>query len=245
MNHEIKMAFDQVKADSALKNTTADFVLRSMAEKRKSRIVSYRPVAVACACMLFLMILGYQTYFKPTTSISIDINPSVMLEVNRFNRVVSYESYNDDGAELMDSLDIKFKNYAAAVDQIMNSETICELLSKDEIMTIAVLGNDSRQSEEIYAQLQSSTNESASVYCYYAKAEDAAKAREMGLSYSRYQAYLILQEEGYAIEADELNAMTMREIRDMIYRLTGEVGETSAFGKGQHGQGNNKKQNHS
>ena len=91
--------------------------------------------------------------------ISIDINPSVELGVNRFNRIISFESYNDDGQELVDSLDIKFMDYSEAVNQIVESEDITSLLSDGEILTIAVVGADNLQSQKIFSNIQSCTEE--------------------------------------------------------------------------------------
>lgn len=109
--------------------------------------------------MALLLIGGYWLYFTPTVKISIDINPSVELGVNRFNRIISFESYNDDGQELINSLDIKFTNYSEAVNRIIESENVISLLSNNEIMTIAVIGSDSTQSEEILSNLKTCTAE--------------------------------------------------------------------------------------
>ena len=89
-------------------------------------------------------------YFVPTAVISIDINPSIELEINRFNKVVQVKNYNKDGEELSEELDIRFLNYSQAVENILNNTTIINLLSQDELLSITVISNQ-EQSEKIGA----------------------------------------------------------------------------------------------
>ena len=46
-------------------------------------------------------------------------------------------------------------NYSENVNREMESKDIVSLLSNDEIMTIAVIGTDSKQSEEILSNIYS------------------------------------------------------------------------------------------
>ena len=48
---------------------------------------------------------GTWLYFTPTMEISVDINPSIELGVNRFDRVISVDGYNEDGQALAQLLD--------------------------------------------------------------------------------------------------------------------------------------------
>ena len=228
MKHKIQAAFDQVTAETALKEATEAYVLQHMAPKK----ISYQPLLAAFACLALVFIGGYWSLFTPTAEISLDINPSVVLNINRFDRVISVDSYNRDGEALLHSLDVKFLNYSDAVDKILASETVSGLLSQDETMTIAVTGQNSRQSQEILTNLQSS-NTQDSVYCYYAESEEAAQAHHMGLSHPRYQAYLTLQEQGQPVDAADLNCMSMKEIHDLV---SGHHEEASHPDNGHHAE---------
>lgn len=239
MNDRIKEAFAQIQTESELKKKTKDIIFRKTKGYRRTRIVNYKRLVSAFACIALLLIGGYWLYFAPTVEISIDINPSVELGVNRFNRIISLESYNEDGQELLNSLDIKFMDYSEAVNQIIESKDIESLLSNDEVMTIVVIGTDSTQSEEILSNIQSCTAGKSNTYCYYARAEEVEKAHDVGLSYGKYKAYLELQALNPAITVDEVQNMTMREIRDMMKKLSndGENG-VSHLGNSNGHQGN-------
>lgn len=227
MNEKLKEAFEQVQAESELKSKTKDFIFQKTNGYKRGRIVAYKHLISGFACMVLLLIGGRWLYFTPTVEIGIDINPSVELGVNRFNRIISFEGYNDDGRELINSLDIKFMNYSEAVNKIIESEDIVSLLSNDEIMTIAVIGTDSTQAEEILSTIQSCTTGRNNTYCYYAHSEEVEMAHQAGLSYGKYKAFLQLQALEPNITVDEIQNMTMREIRDRISKLSND-GENEA-----------------
>ena len=86
------------------------------------RSIGYQPYISAAVCLLSFMIGGHWLYFTPTARISIDVNPSIELEINRFDKVVSVDAYNDDGRELADSLEIRFMGYKEAVNQILDDK---------------------------------------------------------------------------------------------------------------------------
>lgn len=54
---------------------------------------------VACLCLL---LLGSWVWQSPIGTVRMQINPDVLLSVNRFNRVVALEGLNEDGTALID-----------------------------------------------------------------------------------------------------------------------------------------------
>ena len=131
------------------------------------------------------------------------------------------------------SLDIRFMDYSEAVSQIMENEEIAALLSRNEIMTIAVTGADSAQSEEILAGLQSCTAGRNNTHCYYAHPDEIHAAHEAGLPYGKYRAYLELLALDPTVTPEEIQDMTMREIRERINALSnGGDASWAPHGKG-------------
>ena len=112
---------------------------------------------------------------------------------------------------------------------------------RDRIMTIAVIGEDSTQSEEVLATVQSCTSGKSNTYCYAARTEEVQAAHETGLSYGKYRAYLELQELDPTVTVEQIQTMTMREIRERIWELSGDGDsetQPSGNGHGQQGNGN-------
>lgn len=251
MKDKIKEAFNQVQAENALKNRTKTFVAQKMQEHTKPAKRQFYMYAAASACMLLLLIGGCWLYFTPTSEISIDINPSIELSVNRFDRIISVNGMNADGHALSITLDIKFKNYTDAVSQVLESEKIADLLAGNEILTITVTGSDKTQSTKILSEIEQCTEKQKNTYCYSASCEDIAAAHEAGLSFGKYRAFLELQALDPNILPEAIQGMTMREIRDLTEELYADCEDKpssgSDMGYGHHGshngQENGKKRN--
>lgn len=107
MRDRLKQAFDAVHAEEALKERTKAFVAQQTRGHARRRPALRPSLAAAFACLCLLFTGGYWLYFTPTATISIDINPSIELGVNRFNRVVSVEGYNADGVKLAGELSVQ------------------------------------------------------------------------------------------------------------------------------------------
>jgi len=242
MERKLKEIFDQVQAEEELKEQTKAFLRKKTKGYTKGKSANYRHFVPALTCLLFVLFGGHWFYFTPTVEISIDVNPSIELGINRFDKVVSVDSYNDDGQELVDSLDVKYMDYAEAMDQILQNEMITSLLSNDEIMTIGVIGSEGEQSSQILADLESCTAEEQNAYCYYAQSEKVEAAHEVGLSYGKYRAFLTLQELDPDITVETIRNMTMREIWNLIAELSpDDANETytdNGNGHGRQGTGN-------
>lgn len=83
MNNRIKEAFGDVHAEESLKRGTLDAV-RRLTHGYRRRVVTRR-LAPALACLMIALGGMGGLYFTPTSVISIDVNPSLELSVNRFD----------------------------------------------------------------------------------------------------------------------------------------------------------------
>lgn len=220
MNDRLKKALNNIQAEEALKNSTRVFLYKKTKGYTRVKAPSYRYLIPVAACLLLVILGWYRLYFTPTVEISIDINPSIELGVNRFNKIISIHGYNLDGENLADSFDIKYLDYIEAINEILTNETVRTLLSNNEIMTISVIGSDDAQSARVLSEIESCTAEETNTYCYYANSDGLEEAHAMGLSYGKYRAYLELQALDPTITIDEIKNMTMREIRDLINALS-------------------------
>lgn len=227
MTHRIQETFDQIHATQALRDKTKASVARKTRGYRRARFSAHRLLVPMAACLLFVLIgLGsYWTFLMPTSTISIDINPSLELGINRFDQVVSVKGYNDDGQALAETLHIRFLSYAEALEQILSSDSIVQALSRDEIMTIAVVGSDDTQSQRLCDGISSCTAEEENTYCYATTPEAVSHAHAQGLSYGKYHALLELQELDPSITAEDIQSMTMRQIRDLLESLSPDGAE--------------------
>lgn len=243
MNNTFQELFSPIQAEEALKEQTKEFLAEKTQGYTGVRVKrrNLRYYAAACAGLLFMLFGGRWFYFTPIAAISIDINPSIEMGINRFDRVISVNGFNEDGWELSDVIDVKYRRYADAIEQILHDDTIEELLSGNEIMTITVIGPDGQRSQRILSGVEACTAKQDNAYCYFATSEEVAAAHETGLSCGKYRAFLELQLLDPDITPEAVQGMTMREIREWIdSRSADSETETTTYhkrGNGHRGHG--------
>ena len=102
------------------------------------------------ACLLFFMLSlggGTYAYYTPTSTVTININPSIEFKLNRWSRVLSSHPLNSDGEKIL--LEIKTKNKAiddtlimvinqAKQDKFINDNYI----NMGKIITINIVGKE-------------------------------------------------------------------------------------------------------
>lgn len=236
MNREIKDAFDVIHADESLKQNTIHFIN----QKRRRPVSTWKPVLVAASCFLFIIGFGsFHVYFTPTSVISMDINPSFELEINRFGKVIDAEGYNEDGSNLLQSLDLKYNNYKEAIHTVLSSNTMEEYLENNAFLSIAIVEIDETQGEEILDFVSTCTENQENISCCKLQKENVIEAHSLGLSYGKYNTYLELQEAGIEITAEQANQMSMRELKDLLQqKCTDDLDSAKGNGK-QHHYGKN------
>ena len=240
MRKEIYSAFDSVHASRELKDRTRAFTARRQASRPRSPRRWVAAVAAACLLLAAAGIGGHWLYFTPTAAISIDVNPSLELEVNRFDRVIGVEGYNEDGRALAALVDVTFQSYDQAVEEILSNEVVVGLLDRDELLTITVTGRDQDQCERILSHVERETADQPNVHCSGAHHDEVELAHKYGLSYGKYRAYLEIQALDPDISPEAIAEMTMGEIQDLLRALGGQSengGQQASQGDGHHGQG--------
>ena len=250
MNNAFKELFGPIRAEEDLKERTRAFLAQKTGNYARAPAArrGYPVYAAACACLLFLLLGGRWLYFTPTAEISMDINPSIELSVNRFDRVIAVTAFNEDGQELSRELEVKHMDYTQAVERVLAHDSVAALLSGGEVMSITVVGQDGRQSAKLLSGVETCAAGRSNIDCYSARPEEAAAAHEAGLSCGKYRAFLELQRLDPDITPEDVQGMTMREIRDLIGSLSAGGGTPfsggsddpspgGGWGNGQHGSG--------
>ena len=236
MHDKIKAAFDAVHAEDALKRQTKEFVGAAIEQRAAKSKVFVRRAATAFTC-LALMLLGaggWRLYSTPVSAISVDVNPSIELGINRFDRVVSVEGFNADGIALVNSVHLQNMDYSDALETLLECDDMRPYLGNDAVVSIVVLGSTDAKSEEMQQRISACRYAaSPNVQCQCGNREEVEAAHAAGLSFGKYRAYLELQALDPAISVNDVCDLTMRQIRDWIAQLTGgQQGEQSGSGHG-------------
>lgn len=238
MYEKIKTSFDHIHAEPDLKDSTREFLFRKMSGH--TRTSTHRNLLTAAACLV-LMLAGLSggcwAYFTLVSAVSIDINPSIELRINRFDKVLAVEGCNGDGVGLASVLDVRFMDYTDAINQVLTNETILDCLAQDEVLSIVVVSEDGERQREMLANVENCVAGRNNVYCGMGNYEEVSAAHTHGLSFGKYRAFLELQAPDPRITPEDIQGWTMREIRDMIDALSGSDSDSSRGEPGHHGQG--------
>lgn len=234
--NKINEAFEEIKAEEELKKSTMEFIAqqRSRHLNPQKNIVRYS--LAAAAVIIFTLSLGiYEMWFVPVTVVSIDVNPSLELRVNRLDRVLDAKAFNDDGTEILDSLSVTGKNYEQAIDTVLNDSEFSEYLNSDSLLTFTVA---SENDEEIISRINGCLkNTGKQGVCVSASSDAVNEAHSLGLSLGKYQAYLEISQYDNTITPEDCRNMTMKELNDLKKELSqSENNDTASSGNGyQHG----------
>lgn len=217
MSDKWKSAFDQIHAEDGLKERTKEYLSKKVYGRRMSFSPLFRRVVPAAAGLVILLFIGGSYIFlTPTAYISIDINPSLELGINRFDRIVFVECYNEDGENLAETLNITFMNYNDALEEILSSQTIEDYLEQDAVLSLTVAGDIETQYSEIFETVETCASDHENIHCHSGDTEEMNEAHDAGVSFGKYRAYLMLKELDSSVSLDDIRDLTMREIYNLI-----------------------------
>lgn len=205
-----------VAAGDAFQTDVADDA--SIPTKKKNRVITSLRAKIALAACAVLIALGIgggaYAYQTPVAYVGIDINPSIELGVNYFDRVVSAEGVNADGQDILSETNVVGMSYEEALAALNDSLTNKGYLTADAAVAVTVMcDDDSRCSnlEETSQRCFSSTGQG--VHCSRATSAEHHEAHESGLGMGKYLAWRSLVDAGVDISADDVAHMTMSELR--------------------------------
>lgn len=102
----------------------AETANRSYTIGQKINTVSHlhRKYMLAAACFILCFITsisGYALYTMPYSYVYLDINPSIRLDINCFDRIISVIPLNDDAESLINAYHFKSKDTEKCIDEIV------------------------------------------------------------------------------------------------------------------------------
>ncbi|MCI8300501.1 MAG: hypothetical protein HFI69_09140 [Lachnospiraceae bacterium] len=227
MENKIRDAFNIIKADSGLKETTKE--LLSQKRGRENKVLHHRRIqkTLAAVCVMLFLAVGSGSFWwmqMPVSYVSIDVNPSVELALNRFDRVVSAKAYNPEGEEILKGLSLKGKKYIEAIDAVVDSEAMKRYLTQqgEIVFTVAADGDRENEIEAGVSHCQGHIRQST--HSLGTDLETAAQAHDHGLSVGKYYAYLQLSQYDNTVTVEECRHMSMGEIHGMLKEHAQEKG---------------------
>jgi hypothetical protein len=208
---------DKVKAEKELKTKTEAFVRTVLSntegqeriadsglefKKGKSTRNRFLAAVSAVAACLILALGGNAYYHTPIHYLCLDINPSVELGINAFDRVVSAQAYNEDGRELLGDHPYSNLSVETAVSSLVLDAVQQGFVAGDGSTVIAVTAESNKSQAAVKLQnsgesgAESALNAggiSAIVYSDSTDLQLRKQAQDLGISPGKLRLISILQ----------------------------------------------------
>lgn len=246
MKHRLQDAFNKIHAEQELKISTMEFLENTPRGYRKRNVSFSRRLiaAVVCFALLFSAGTGCSAYLTPAFAISIDINPSIELGINRFNKVVSVDTFNEEGDFIMSDVNVYYLNYEDALERILDDKDMKKYITQNQLIAVTVFGKNEENNNELLDHVTACTSSYKNVHCSSGNSGEVMAAHEAGMSFGKYKAFLELQALNPDITAEDIKDLTMRQIRDMIAELSGNTDEANSDGTGENSGSDKCKRGH-
>ncbi len=226
--NKIQNAFDEIKAQPQLIESTKQYL--SKKQKKQTRFHYSRSFQRTCiaACIAFVLAVGfggYSLFETPVSYVSIDVNPSIELALNRFDCVVSITAYNAQGEEILKDLSLKWKKYLDAIHLIVESKAMGPYLTDASELVLTVAADSSREETLKTGVEGCSDHIGHNTQSVSADIELVPQAHDHGFSVGKYYAYLQLIQYDDTVTLDEGRKMSISQIHGLISEHEHEHGQ--------------------
>lgn len=220
MDNKIHDVLDTVKASEALKASTKEYLRRSRQARavRNFRPAIYKTILAVCTMLLLVAGIGGYSYLQtPVSYVSIDVNPSIELALNRFDRVVSATGFNKDGEAVLENLSLKGSTYTEAIDQILESAGMEPYLTEAAELVFTVAASDDEKEDMLLSGIGNcSGNIEHGGHSVSADMDTVTLAHHNGMSLGKYSAYLELSQYDPSVTVEDCHHMSMSQIHGLI-----------------------------
>ena len=199
--------------------------------KKKFNIFGKGFVGVAAAaCVLFAVgVVGVPYYgnnYVPDSHVDIDVNPGVEIVTNKKNKVLEVQSTNQDGAAVIDGMNLKNTELKVAVNALIGSMVQKGYIQNDNTGILVTVRNDNEdKANKVKAEVLNDINTAlltnsvqAIVMNQIIKSPVVAKkfATENNISIGKAVFILNLTAKDSSLDAKELAKMKVSEIARLV-----------------------------
>ena len=204
--------------------------------KKMKRIL----VGTCSVFALSLLAAGGYTYYKmPVNYVSLDINPSVEIGLNAFDKVVDVEAANTDGQALIQENNLLNLSVEEAIDSLVQEATDQGFVKEDGSTVIAVTAESDNEEKAQELQQASSNgvnlamsakNSIATVYSDCSDLAVRTEAKEMGISPGKYKLIKMMQSLDSDITVEQYKDAKVSEIMTKAAELVQNSNDTANQG---------------
>ncbi|MBO5411752.1 MAG: hypothetical protein J6A38_01545 [Clostridia bacterium] len=178
------------------------------------------PLAVCLVIMLSLIGGAFGLKYENYQTVYIDVNPSVALQMNRFDRVNDVETLNKDAETALDGVKLKGLSAEKALEKVLSVYEKKGYLSNGAELYISAYSKKNKSAEKLLEKLakkaeQIKGDKEYNVNIVKLSKEEKNIAKEYGVSPSKYQLICQIIEKYPHLTLDELKDKSMKELKSM------------------------------
>ena len=190
-------------------------------EKRRS----LRPCYTAAACLALVFTLGagsFHYYYAQTSLVSIDVNPSIELGINRFNRVVETRALNPEGEQILAEQNLKNLPWQEAVDTIMGAEEMEGYFNSASDIVVTVYAKTADTQESMLKEVRQYVDTASAEYpalqseCHAVDEDTVSQAHDYGVTPGKYLYLQELKETDPDVDITDYTHHSIEELQGQI-----------------------------
>lgn len=196
--------------------------------KKQKKILPVIAAAAAFA-LIFGTVFGIMVHTNANavdSVVSIDVNPSVELQLNKKEKVVSFMAVNDDGAEILKDIDIKGMSVETAVENVLDTMKDKGYMDGDKSsVLISVKNKNQKNADKLSDKLldhayesMGKNHSSPAVLSQSLSDGDSSKeiAKKYGLSHGKAKLITKIMEKDSLLTIDKLAGLPMNDLNLLI-----------------------------
>lgn len=239
---------DKIKASDDLKSKT----LQTITNKKKKR--NPFPLFVPSAIVICLIVIvSYNPFtspqpvpeismIQPYSYISIDINPSLELQLDQGDNVISIITYNEEAKTLLKEINVNGMNAKDAISRIVEDRNT-ENYIVNGYLQISVYSEDEQHSKDLEALINESlsgTLDASQYGCSNSSKSNYEAASSHHMSFGKYQVMDMVIDLDSTYTIEELQKYSMMELKNLYESISGQnLPEEHNSNSGKHNGRNN------
>jgi hypothetical protein len=213
-----------VKKDGLAIGKEVLFVKEDLYRAKKLKWIKSTAVAAALFFIICSMALfsKFQNYDEVFALVSIDMNPSIELELNSEQQVIRAVPLNSKGKKIL-TRDLNGFNIEKALDFIFHKAKEMHYITSEEndVFVAVVMIHDHTKAqeeefkEEIHGKVQKTFDDQTNLFYLEGQItkEDLKKARKNEISTGKYEVFKSLEKAGKGVTLEQVKKMNIQEMK--------------------------------
>lgn len=217
--------FDKLPLDTLSSHTGGNTMINTKTKKLPIGVAAF--AACAAALTLAASAVVYTNNFMVSSLISLDVNPSIVVEVNKQDKVLRATARNEDAQKILENIDLKNTRLHTAINAIMGSMIKNGYITPQKNSVLVTVKNDNQQKNQqltkavtqSIGETLSQNNVEANIFNLNGQKKGIINqgiAKKFDVSEGKLAFIVSLARLDSSLTLEQLSKMTIDELADLI-----------------------------